>query len=125
MRYTRSAGTATALLLTAAALACNDAPAPTAPVPDRLPQITNGTPTGSAYGNVGALLIDEDADGVLDGICSGSLIAPTVFLTAGHCTANPPGAVYYVSFAPDVLPQHPKAAALANLGLRNRSLAHP
>jgi hypothetical protein len=107
MRYTSSAGKAAALVLTAAALACNDEPAPTAPVPDRPAHITNGTPTGSAYGNVGALLIDADADGVLDFICSGSLIAPTVFLTAGHCTANPPGAVYYVSFAPDVLPLPP------------------
>lgn len=106
MRYTSSTGTATALILTAAVLACNDAPAPTASEPD--PSfITNGTPTGSSYGNVGALLIDADADGVLDFICSGSLIAPTVFLTAGHCTANPPGAVYYVSFAPDVLPLPP------------------
>ena len=107
MRHNRSAVTAGALVLTAAALACNDGSAPTAPVPAGPASISNGTPTGSAYGNVGALLIDADADGVIDFFCSGSLIAATVFLTTGHCTDNPPGAVYYVSFAPDVLPLPP------------------
>jgi Trypsin len=100
MRYT---GIAAIFLLTATVVACNDGATPAAPTPDDPDLITNGTPTGSAYGNVGALIVDEDANGVLDFICSGSLIAPTVFLTARHCTADPP-AVYYVSFAPDVVP---------------------
>jgi hypothetical protein len=104
MRY---AGITAILLFAATVVACNDAATPAAPTADQPDFITNGTPTGSAYGNVGALLVDEDADDVLDFICSGSLIAPTVFLTAGHCTAKPAGAVYYISFAPDVLPFPP------------------
>jgi hypothetical protein len=70
--------------------------------------IVNGTPTGSAYASVGALMFDYDANGVLDGDdewCTGSLISPTVFLTAAHCVVTPytpPGSQFYVSFAPDL-----------------------
>jgi trypsin len=98
----------------AAALACSDpsANAPTAPttrVPDGPQLITNGQPTGSAYGGVGVVLIDEGGDGTLDFLCSGSLISPTVLLTAGHCLGGP-GTVYYVSFVPDVIPLPPASA---------------
>ena len=63
----------------AAALACSDpsANAPTAPatrVPDGPHLITNGQPTGSAYGGVGVVLIDQGGDGTVDFLCSGSLI---------------------------------------------------
>jgi hypothetical protein len=69
--------------------------------------IINGTPTGSAnFRNVGALLMDFDANGVInasDLLCSGSLISQTVFLTAGHCLSFlPPGATLYVTFAADL-----------------------
>ena len=97
--------------LLVAALACSDpsANAPTAPaarVPDGPHLITNGQPTGSAYGGVGVVLIDEGGDRTIDGLCSGSLISPTVLLTAGHCLGGP-GTVYYISFVPDVLPLPP------------------
>lgn len=36
-----------------------------------------------------------DADGALAGRCSGSLLTPTVLLTAGHCTAGVSTAVVY------------------------------
>ena len=99
-----------------AALACGDpaANAPTAParrVPDGPQLISNGQPTGSAYGGVGAVLIDEGGNGSIDFICSGSLISPTVLLTAGHCILGP-GTVYYISFAPDVLPLPPVSALI-------------
>ena len=42
--------------------------------------ITGGRPDGNAHPYVGIVLT---ADGAL---CSGSLLSPTVFLTAGHCT---------------------------------------
>jgi secreted trypsin-like serine protease len=50
--------------------------------------ITFGQPDGNRHPNVGALLADYDPDSPgPDIICSGTLIAPTVFLTAAHCTA--------------------------------------
>lgn len=68
--------------------------------------IVNGAPTGAAFGNVGALLFDFGNSGTLDGddqFCSGTLIAPTVLLTAGHClTGWPAGTTLHVSFAPDL-----------------------
>jgi hypothetical protein len=47
------------------------------------PAVTNGVPDGTAHPYVGA------ASGDVPGgaFCSGTLLSPTVFLTAGHCTA--------------------------------------
>jgi hypothetical protein len=47
--------------------------------------ITYGTPDGDAHPYVG-LVVFYDASGKPLWRCSGTLIAPTVFLTAGHCT---------------------------------------
>jgi hypothetical protein len=45
--------------------------------------VTNGVPDGTAHPYVGVA-----SSGVPGGIfCSGTLLSPTVFLTAGHCTA--------------------------------------
>jgi hypothetical protein len=97
-------------LAAAAAVGCSDH-STTEPVmtPDAAPhRIVNGTPTGSSYGSVGALMFDYYGDGLTgdDEVCTGSLIAPTVFLTAAHCVADlsftPSGSQFYVSFAPDL-----------------------
>jgi Trypsin len=49
--------------------------------------ITFGQPDGNLHPNVGALLADwDDESPGLDIYCSGTLIAPRVFLTASHCT---------------------------------------
>jgi hypothetical protein len=49
--------------------------------------ITFGKPDGNLHPNVGALLADWDPDSPgLDIYCSGTMIAPMVFLTASHCT---------------------------------------
>jgi hypothetical protein len=67
--------------------------------------IVNGEPTGAAYPNVGAFFYDLRGDGIqwYDQVCSGSLIEPTVFLTAAHCLAwIPTGSQLYVTFHPDL-----------------------
>jgi hypothetical protein len=98
----------------AAAMACTDRPTPTA-IPDRPSPIVNGEPTGSAYPSVGALVFDWwEPLGVINGDdqwCTGSLISPTVFLTAAHCVVGPDtpsGTQFYVSFAPDLLVRNAK-----------------
>lgn len=48
--------------------------------------ITFGQLDGNRHPNVGALVY-EDEDGERGILCSGTLIAPDVFLTASHCTA--------------------------------------
>lgn len=106
MRYARRL---VALALVTVTSACADTAAVTAPetrVPDGPSLISAGRPTGSAYGGVGVLIIDEGANRFVDAFCTGSLISPTVFLTAGHCIVGP-GTDYYISFAPDIVPLPP------------------
>jgi hypothetical protein len=101
-----------ALLWSVAVLvaACVETPssAPRAPS-ESARRIINGAPTGSnLYTGVGALLFDFDNNGLTgdDEWCTGSLIAPTIFLTAAHCVVSsftPPGSQFYVSFAADLL----------------------
>jgi hypothetical protein len=58
----------------------------------------------NTFGNVGAFIVERQRDGQIFPICSGTLIAPTVFLTAAHCTAfftntlAPLGFTAFVSF---------------------------
>ena len=54
----------------------------------RLLAITFGfVDANGAFPNAGAFLVKSRATGQIFPICSGSLIAPDVFLTASHCTA--------------------------------------
>jgi len=50
--------------------------------------ITDGTPDNGEHPYVG-LMVADDADGNPLWRCSGTLLSPTVFLTAGHCTEAP------------------------------------
>jgi hypothetical protein len=60
--------------------------------------ITYGTPDGDAHPNVGLLIARIGSD--YFALCSGTLVAPAVFLTAGHCTnaIDELGADTFVSF---------------------------
>ena len=84
-------------------------------VPDSGPsRIVNGTfDSGNLYPSVGALMFDWDHNGLsgTDEFCTGSLISPTVFLTAAHCVVTsytPPGSQFYVTFAADLLGRNVK-----------------
>jgi V8-like Glu-specific endopeptidase len=50
--------------------------------------VTDGEQDGDAHPYVG-LMVAQDADGAPLWRCSGTLISPTLFLTAGHCTEAP------------------------------------
>lgn len=107
MRHIHPLALAAAVCLTAAA--CGDtttAPARTAGEGAR--RIVNGSPTGSSFANVGALLVDFNGNGKIEGLdqdCTGSLISPTVFLTAAHCVEFlPAGTPLYVSFDSELMP---------------------
>jgi secreted trypsin-like serine protease len=59
--------------------------------------ITNGSPDGNAHPEVGALIsATQYSDGTW-AYCSGTLVSPTVFVTAAHCDDN--GARTRVSFS--------------------------
>src|SRR4051794_9747796 len=47
--------------------------------------ITNGSPDGNAHPNVGGLVASQAYSDGTWVYCSGTLIAPKVFLTAAHC----------------------------------------
>lgn len=50
--------------------------------------VTDGEPDGNGHPYVG-LMVAQTAEGAPLWRCSGTLIAPTLFLTAGHCTEAP------------------------------------
>lgn len=79
--------------------------------------ITNGDPDDGRHPYVGALVTHDGKDRKKRLICSGTLVSPTVFVTAAHCLVDEPENLY-VSFdafvgAPDVGPEvtlHPGRA---------------
>ena len=62
--------------------------------------VTDGELDGNRHPFVG-LMVAQDADGVPLWRCSGTLLSPTIFLTAGHCT-EPPAAHVEIWFDADV-----------------------
>jgi len=100
----------TLLALLSGAAACTDG-SPLLSPGDGPRRIVNGEPTGDRYPSVGALLVDWwEPIGVITGEdqwCTGTLVSPTVFVTAAHCVTGsrhtPAGVQFYVTFAPDLL----------------------
>src|SRR5512140_406673 len=64
--------------------------------------ITNGAPDGAAHPSVGIASSGDE-------FCSGTLLSPRVFLTAGHCTADfaATGEPTFVTFDPSAGPSSP------------------
>jgi hypothetical protein len=74
--------------------------------------ITNGVPDGANHPYVG-LMVAQDENGVPLWRCSGSLLSPTVYLTAGHCTEPPAAHVEIWFSAGPILTDPDYLAALA------------
>lgn len=73
--------------------------------PVRIAAITFGfVDTNNTFSNAGAFIVESPTTGNIFPICSGTLIAPDVFLTASHCTVffeadlAPRGFTAFVSF---------------------------
>jgi hypothetical protein len=62
--------------------------------------ITDGTLDGNGHPQVG-LMVAKNASGTPLWRCSGTLVSPTIYLTAGHCT-EPPAARVEIFFRSDV-----------------------
>jgi Trypsin len=82
--------------------ACNDGPTSNSDLQD--PSfITFGRPDGNAHPHVGTLLFVQNGEGFFS--CSGTLLSPTVMLTAGHCVegGGETNSETYVRFTEDAL----------------------
>ena len=64
--------------------------------------ITFGEPDGTRHPNVGALVADWNPESAgPDQFCTGTLVSPTLFLTAAHCMVDwPEGTTFWVTFSP-------------------------
>lgn len=103
-RRARTAGTravAGAIALLGALVACADGPTSASPLaaPADRPSFITGNYTADYEHTWVGLVVFYDAAGAFVGRCSGSLVSPTVFLTAGHCVEGATSARVY--FAQD------------------------
>jgi hypothetical protein len=82
--------------------------------------ITGGELDGEGHPNVGLMIADEDGEPAWR--CTGTLIAPRVFLTAGHCVEGASAA--RVWFATDLatVPDYPQGGEVA---IEGTPIPHP
>lgn len=84
--------------------------------------ITNGQLDGNGHPYV-ALMLAQDADGQPLWRCTGTLISPTVFLTAGHCTEAPAAhAEIFLSTGPIPTDSHYVSVANGGTGCDNAAV---
>lgn len=83
--------------------ACSDSPTINSDPGNEPSFITFGAPDGGAHPHVGTLLFVQNGVGFFS--CSGTLLSPTVMLTAGHCVESEgrTNDVTYVRFTEDPL----------------------
>lgn len=76
--------------------------------------ITNGEPDGEGHPYVG-LMVAKNAAGNPLWRCSGTLMSPTVFMVAGHCTEAPAASavIWFSSGSPNGIPTDPNYVAVA------------
>ena len=82
--------------------------------------ITNGVPDGDNHPYVGLLVFD--VGGFPTWRCSGSLIAPNVVLTAGHCTFGADGARVWFDEVVEGNPEYPLGGSTSTEGT---PITHP
>jgi hypothetical protein len=86
--HMRGQSFALGFILVGAAACAPDTSASRLVAPSSPRAITSGSfDASNAFANVGAFIVKRNSDGQVFPVCSGTLISPTVFLTAGHCTA--------------------------------------
>jgi V8-like Glu-specific endopeptidase len=85
--------------------------------------VTDGEPDGNGHPYVG-LMVAQDADGIPLWRCSGTLIAPKLFLTAGHCT-EAPAAHAEIWFDADIEAGIPDNGYPFNGDVGGRTFTHP
>src|SRR3982750_2709833 len=73
--------------------------------------ITNGQPDGNGHPEVGALLAQQAYSDGTWATCTGTLISPTVFLTAAHCDEG----VSHVNVTFDTSYVYPKGATFSGI----------
>ena len=95
----RRAHIGTCLILAGAWLGCGDPPAGPAEGGVTLPDmLISASPTGDRYPNVALMVGRTDAGSPWGPVCTGTLVAPDVVLTAAHCIVLAPIFEGYTEF---------------------------